>query len=89
MYLLLLAFRVIYRLPKEKGVAEFGDSDKGRYVLTAVSQRMRMNRKIHWKTRSGIMKKPLPVILITSMPEFTVTLPYQDSKKNVPVCRRC
>lgn len=41
------------------------------------------------ETRSGIMKKPLPVILITSMPEFTVTLPYQDSKKNVPVCRRC
>ena len=30
MYLLLLAFRVIYRLPKEKGVAELGDSDKGR-----------------------------------------------------------
>ena len=29
MYLLLLAFRVIYRLPIEKGVAEFGDSDKG------------------------------------------------------------
>lgn len=30
MYLLLLAFRVIYRLHKEKGVAEFGDPDKGR-----------------------------------------------------------
>lgn len=30
MYLLLLVFRVIYRLPKEKGVAEIGDSDKGR-----------------------------------------------------------
>lgn len=34
MYLLLLAFRVIYRLPKEKGVAEFGDSDKGRKPQT-------------------------------------------------------
>lgn len=34
MYLLLLAFRVIYRLPKEKGVAEFGDSDKGRKPKT-------------------------------------------------------
>ncbi len=34
MYLLLLAFRVIYRLPKEKGVAEFGDSDKGRKQQT-------------------------------------------------------
>ena len=30
LYLLLLAFRVIYRLPKEKGVAEFGDPDKER-----------------------------------------------------------
>ena len=29
-YLQLLAFRVIYRLPREKGVAELGDSDKGR-----------------------------------------------------------
>ena len=29
--------------------------------------------------------------VITSNPdyEFTVTLPYQDSRKNVPVCRRC
>lgn len=34
LYLLLLAFRVIYRLPKEKGVAEFGDSDKGRKQQT-------------------------------------------------------
>lgn len=33
-HLLLLAFRVIYRLPKEKGVAEFGDSDKGRKQQT-------------------------------------------------------
>ncbi len=34
MYLLLLDFRVIYRLPKEKGVAELGDSDKGRKQQT-------------------------------------------------------
>lgn len=34
LYLLLLAFRVIYRLPKEKGVAELGDSDKGRKQQT-------------------------------------------------------
>lgn len=34
LYLLLLAFRVIYRLPKEKGVAKLGDSDKGRKQQT-------------------------------------------------------
>lgn len=34
LYLLLLAFRVIYRLPKEKGVTEFGDPDKGRKQQT-------------------------------------------------------
>lgn len=34
MYLLLLAFRVIYRLPKEKGEEEFGDSDNGRKQQT-------------------------------------------------------
>ena len=44
---------------------------------------------IRWKTRFGIIRKLLPVILIMSMLGFTVTLPYLDSRKNVPVCRRC